>query len=107
MLPIALFENINRIPQGQPIDFLIWPITIAGIAALLVGFGESPEDIRELIAATAENPNNDPLLGAGIVQADAAVEEKSQRSAGRWFLLLALLGLGAVAFIAWERNRNA
>lgn len=35
MLPIALFENINRIPQGQPIDFLIWPITIAGIAALL------------------------------------------------------------------------
>ena len=35
MLPIAIFENINRIPQGQPIDFLIWPITIAGIAALL------------------------------------------------------------------------
>lgn len=35
MLPIAIIENINRIPQGQPIDFLIWPITIAGIAALL------------------------------------------------------------------------
>jgi len=33
MLPIL--ENINRVPQGQPIDFLIWPITIAGIAALL------------------------------------------------------------------------
>ena len=35
MLSIAILENINRIPQGQPIDFLIWPITLAGIAALL------------------------------------------------------------------------
>lgn len=35
MLSIAIFENINRIPEGQTVDFLIWPITIAGIAALL------------------------------------------------------------------------
>ena len=35
MLPIEIIENINRSPQGQPIDLLIWPCTIAGIAALL------------------------------------------------------------------------
>lgn len=47
---------------------------VAGMAALLVGAGvRSPAQIRDRLVDTASNPDNDPLLGAGIVQADRAV----------------------------------
>lgn len=81
---------------------------VAGIAALLVGAGRSPEEIREIITDTASNPTNDPLLGAGIVQADAATEETHQRTRAFWLIvILVVVGGGAAAIIAWERNKNA
>ena len=47
---------------------------VAGIAALMVDAGvRSPAQIRDRLADTADNPDNDPLLGAGIVQANRAV----------------------------------
>jgi subtilisin family serine protease len=47
---------------------------VAGIVALMVGAGlRSPNQIWDRLTDTASNPTNDPLLGAGIVQADKAV----------------------------------
>lgn len=47
---------------------------VAGIVALMIGAGmRSPEQIWDRLTDTATNPNNDPTLGAGIVQADDAV----------------------------------
>jgi hypothetical protein len=40
----------------------------------MVGAGlRSPNQIWDRLTDTASNPTNDPLLGAGIVQADKAV----------------------------------
>ena len=48
---------------------------VAGIAALVIASGErSPDRVMSAIFRTASNPEGDPLLGAGIVKADAAVE---------------------------------
>ena len=80
---------------------------VAGIAALLVGIGNTPADVREIITDTASNPTNDPLLGAGIVQADAATESSQRQTFAFWFILAAIVIGGAFAFITWERNRNA
>ena len=47
---------------------------VAGMAALLVDSGvRSPAQIRDRLADTASNPEADPTLGAGVVQADRAV----------------------------------
>lgn len=46
---------------------------VAGIAALLATTGASPAQIREALIETAINPNETAYLGAGIVQADAAL----------------------------------
>ena len=47
---------------------------VAGMAALLVATGvQSPAQVRDRLVDTASNPDNDPTLGAGIVQADRAV----------------------------------
>jgi len=81
---------------------------VAGIAALMVGRGESPRDIRDNLINTASNPDNDPLLGAGIVQADAAVQ-RSTRFEAPLNVIFVLLIVGGIAFavVAWERHRNA
>ncbi len=40
----------------------------------MVGSGlRSPAQVRDRLADTAPNPNDDPLLGAGMIQADRAV----------------------------------
>ncbi|GAA4369470.1 S8 family serine peptidase [Agromyces bauzanensis] len=46
---------------------------VAAVAALLVQAGLSPAEIRDAIPATAANPAGDPRLGAGIVNARAAL----------------------------------
>ena len=80
---------------------------VAGIAALLIGIGNTPADVREIITDTASNPTSDPLLGAGIVQANAATESSQRQTFGFWFILAALVIGAGVALIAWERRRNA
>ena len=60
------YEEISGTSMASP--------HVAGIAALLVDAGmRSPAQIRDRIIDTASNPDGDPLLGAGIVQADRAV----------------------------------
>jgi len=63
----------------------------------MVGRGESPKDIRDNLINTASNPDDDPLLGAGIVQADAAVQ-RSTRFEAPLNVLFVLLILGGVTF---------
>ncbi len=46
---------------------------VAAEAALLIGLGANPAQARELITATAANPACDPRLGAGLIDAQAAV----------------------------------
>lgn len=46
---------------------------VSGVAALLVAEGLSAEEIRSVLITTARNPEGDDRLGAGVVDADAAV----------------------------------
>jgi subtilisin family serine protease len=46
----------------------------AGVAALLATTGASPAQMREAMIATAVNPQQVGFLGAGIIQADAALD---------------------------------
>ena len=46
---------------------------VSGVAALLVAEGLSAEEVRSVLVTTARNPAGDDRLGAGIVDADAAV----------------------------------
>lgn len=46
---------------------------VAGIAAMLVERGLSPDETRDLIADTAVNPTGDPALGDGVVDTAAAL----------------------------------
>lgn len=52
---------------------------VAGVAALLTTTGASPAEIREAIIATAVNPQEVYFLGAGIVQADGALNYLGRR----------------------------
>ncbi|MEN8041762.1 MAG: S8 family serine peptidase, partial [Actinomycetota bacterium] len=81
---------------------------VAGIAALMVDRGVSPEDIRNAITETALNQSDDPYLGAGIVQADLAVAQATQfEDPINWFIVIFVIGLIGGAVIVWERHRNA
>jgi serine protease len=55
---------------------------VAGVAALLSAEGQSSQEIRDLLTATASNPEGDARLGAGIVDAPAAVEQAAGATAG-------------------------
>jgi subtilisin family serine protease len=46
---------------------------VAGVAALLVGQGHSPDMVAQILFETARDGGTDPKLGAGIVDASAAV----------------------------------
>lgn len=46
---------------------------VSGVAALLVAEGLSAEEVRTVLLTTAANPTDDPRLGVGVVDADAAV----------------------------------
>lgn len=46
---------------------------VSGVAALLVAEGLSAEEVRSVLWTTAQNPQDDPRLGLGLVDADAAV----------------------------------
>lgn len=46
---------------------------VSGVAALLLAQGLNADEVREVLVTTARNPDGDPRLGAGIVDADAAV----------------------------------
>lgn len=54
----------------------------AGTAALLVAQGLTPDEVRDLIVGTARNPDGDPALGAGTIDAAAAVAQAATIGAG-------------------------
>ncbi len=77
---------------------------VAGIAALLVASGvQSPERIRDTLVSTASNPDNDPLLGAGIVRADRALS--SGPSPLVWVAIVVLILMAVVVLM--RRRRSA
>ena len=55
---------------------------VAGAAALLVAGGLTPQEIADLLVGTAQNPDGDPALGAGTVDAATAVAQAGSRGAG-------------------------
>lgn len=52
---------------------------VSGVAALLLAQGLNADEVREVLVTTARNPDDDPRLGAGVVDADAAVTEGAER----------------------------
>ncbi len=52
---------------------------VSGVAALLLAQGLNADEVREVLITTARNPGDDPRLGAGVVDADAAVTEGAVR----------------------------
>jgi serine protease len=80
---------------------------VAGVAALLVDThrGDDPNTIFEILIETSDNPNDDPRLGAGIVNAEAAVV-RSDRNL--WLIgLIGALILAAVVTVVWRFVRRA
>ncbi len=55
---------------------------VAGTAALLAAQGLTPEEIADLLVGTAQNPDGNPALGAGTVDAATAVAQADSRGAG-------------------------
>lgn len=55
---------------------------VAGTAALLAAQGLTPEEIADLLVGTAQNPDGDPALGAGTVDAATAVAQAGTQGAG-------------------------
>ncbi len=55
---------------------------VAGAAALLVAEGRTPVEVADLLVGTAQNPQGDPALGAGTVDAATAVAQAAQGGAG-------------------------
>ena len=55
---------------------------VAGTAALLVAEGLTPQEIADLLVGTAQNPDGDPALGAGTVDAATAVAQAGTQGAG-------------------------
>lgn len=45
---------------------------VSALASLLLSQGRTPDDVREVVAATAANPEGDARLGAGVIDAMAA-----------------------------------
>lgn len=77
---------------------------VAGIVALMMASGDrSVERIQDRLVSTASNSDNDPLLGAGIVNAQAAVARGFQP-----LMLLAVLILAFIALFAFaSRSRRS
>lgn len=81
---------------------------VAGTAALLVAEARTPVEITALLAGTARNPDGDPALGAGTVDAATAVAQAAQGGAGNQLLPapaddgggLSPAAVGAIAFVA-------
>jgi len=79
---------------------------VAGVAALLVDThrGDDPSTIFEILVETSVNSNGDPRLGAGIVDAEAAVV-RSDRNL--WLIGLAgVLIVAAIVAIVWSLVRR-
>lgn len=77
---------------------------VAGIAALMIDSGiRSPGEVRDRLIDTASNPNNDPLLGAGLVQADRAVRSGFGLTDT---VVLIVAAIGLVVALFWRRRRT-
>jgi MYXO-CTERM domain-containing protein len=77
---------------------------VAGIAALMIDSGiRSPGEVRDRLIDTASNPNNDPLLGAGLVQADRAVRSGFGLTDT---VVLVVAAIGLVLALFWRRRRT-
>ena len=55
---------------------------VSGVAALLLAQGRTPDDVRSLLFDTAANPEGDTRLGAGLVDAAAAVAAPVEAATG-------------------------
>jgi subtilisin family serine protease len=76
---------------------------VAGIAALMVDAGIGPPSvIRDRLVQTAVNVDGDPLLGAGIVQADEATEP--WLAAAGLLLLFTGLALGGTYLVRRQQR---
>lgn len=81
---------------------------VAGTAALLVAEGRTPVEVADLLVGTAQNPQGDPALGAGTVDAATAVAQGAQGGAGNQPVPatedgeggLPPAGVGAIAIVA-------
>jgi subtilisin family serine protease len=84
---------------------------VAGVAALLVATrrGDDPNEIFETLIETSENPSGDLRLGAGIVDADAAVEISDRFP---WLLMVVVsaivivIGIVALRLLGRPRRRS-
>lgn len=79
---------------------------VSGVAALLVARGYEADEVREILFETARDGGDDPHLGAGIVDAAAAVgepavegDEKETAGGGSVDDVLAWIGFGLGAAI--------
>lgn len=76
---------------------------VAGIVGLMVASGDrSLERIQDRLINTASNPDNDPLLGAGIVNAQAAVARGIQPLI--WLLVLVVAFAALFTFFSTRRD---
>lgn len=133
MLSAPGVEILSTAPQGET---TIWPEGtdgyaeldgtsmaspyVSGVAALLVAQGHDADEVEEILFRTVRDGGGDPRLGAGIVDADAAVsepaldeseEETSEDNSTRDLLPWLCSGLGAtglaLAFVGWGFRRRA
>ena len=59
------YEPLDGTSMAAPI--------VSGVAALALAAGIPPEDVIDVLAATAANPTGDPALGAGVLDAGPAL----------------------------------